>query len=165
MPWTVQWLVDETDEGADETGEGPINSHDVQAAFRIVPNKGVELLPAEAFGEAVTATVTATAPENESAVTWESLPDFADKEMTWTDDETTGLTATFGIPDVNYSFVTGEGEDATTYAWTSGLPAGTEVTIEVAYKKQTPGEETAAPNPAETFRRPRRDGNWLQLSR
>ena len=143
MPWTVQWLVDETD-------EAPINSHDVQAAFRIVPNKGVELLQAEAFGEAVTATVTATAPENESAVTWESLPDFADKEMTWTDDETTGLTATFGIPDVNYSFVTGEGEDATTYAWTSGLPAGTEVTVEVAYKGQTPGEETAAPNPAET---------------
>ena len=150
MPWKVQWLVDETGEGADETDEAPINSHDAQAAFCIVPDKGVELLPAEEFGKEVTATVTATAPENESAVTWESLPDFADKEMTWTDDETTGLTATFGIPDVNYSFVTGEGEDATTYAWTSGLPAGTEVTIEVAYKGQTPGEETAAPNTAET---------------
>ena len=143
MPWTVQWLVDETD-------EAPINSHDVQAAFCIVPNEGVELLSAEAFGKEVTATVTATAPENESAVTWESLPDFADKEMTWTDDETTGLTATFGIPDVNYSFVTGEGEDATTYAWTSGLPVGTEVTIEVAYKGQAADEETAAPQTAET---------------
>ena len=76
-------------------------------------------------------------------MTWESLPDFADKEMTWTDDETTGLTATFGIPDVNYSFVTGEGEDATTYAWTSGLPVGTGVTVKVAYKEQAADAEPA----------------------
>ena len=142
MPWKVQWLDDETGEGADETGEGPINSHDAQAAFRIVPNEGVELLPAKEFGAEVIATVTANAPENESAVKWESLPVFT-KEMSWADDETTGLTATFGIPDVNYSFVTGEGEDATTYAWTSGLPAGTEVTVEVAYKEQAADAEPA----------------------